>query len=136
MREWVPAWADDKAGDMSKTRYAELKAFCLQYPERKRRAAAQLGPRAVNMKSTPHGNSVSDPVFAAVQKREKLLDENAIIDSCLEQVADGAWAEALRQNLCYGKALQYIDPALIPSSHRQAFFAARRAFFLLLDEKR
>ena len=136
MREYIPAWAEQGEG-LSKIRYAELKAFCLRYQERKRLAASLLGPRDQSYETIPTGSGIaSDPTFRAVEKREKLLQENALIDQCLQEVAGGAWAEALRQNVCQGKALEHIEPQLLPTSTRNVFFLARKAFFKKLDEMR
>lgn len=136
MREYIPAWAEQGEG-LSKIRYAELKAFCLRYQERKRLAASLLGPHDRSYETIPTGSGiVSDPTLNAVEKREKLLAENALIDQCLQDVAGGEWAEALRQSVCQGKALQHIEPQFLPTSNRNVFFLARKAFFKKLDEMR
>lgn len=135
MRNRIPAWANKKS-DISKNRYAELKSFCLQYQERTKIATSLLGPHGCSFTMVQSGGTVSDPTFRAVEKREKLLQENALIDQCLNGVAGGAWAAALKQNVCQGVALHHIEPRYMPSSNRNAFFSARKAFFLMLDDLR
>ena len=57
---------------------------------------------------------------------------------CIEQAARetqaGAWEAVLMDNACRGVSYEHIDWADMPTSHRNAFFAARREFFSRLDE--
>lgn len=137
MRSRIPSWTQGSNKEISKARYAELKAFCMQYDERRREARFMLDNYGGSISSvSPFSGTISDPTFKAVDRREKLLSENALIDNCLQAVDGGIWADALRMNICKGIPYNSLDPALIPTSHRETFFQARKAFFLLLDQQR
>ena len=135
LRKPVPVWAGSKH-EISKDRYAELKAFCLQYSERSRMAASLLDPSSRSFNVVHDSHTISDPTYRAVEKREKLLQENELIDKCLAAVQNGIWAIALKKNVCQNIAWQYIEPEYLPTSNRNRFFDARKAFFLMLDEMR
>ena len=133
MRNHIPTWTGRKS-EISRNRYTELKSFCLQYPERVKNAASFVGPRACGFAKYQKNGIVSDPTYSAVEKREKLLKENELIDKCLN--AGGEWARALKLNVCQGVALHHIEPQYMPTSNRNAFFDARKAFFLMLNDLR
>lgn len=124
--------------DIGEWRYKELKAFCRQYPEKKARAASLLGVRGMGLgDGMPHGKgTTSDPVSAAVSKREELIRDVEMIDRCLGAVDGGAFEHALRLNVCYGSSYDCITPEILPTSKRNTFFEARRKFFCLLDAER
>ena len=137
---------------ISKWAYEELKAFCRQYPEKKAEAAALLGIRSTDhvveytvgegkKRQTfgtvlPRGNSTSNPVEDTIMKRLRLLEDCDLIDRVAADTDGGNWAEALILNCCYGKGYELIDPAILPTSRRNAFFQARREFFWRLNCER
>ena len=57
---------------------------------------------------------------------------------CIERAAHetqaGAWEAALMENVCEGVSYEHLAWEKLPTSNRNAFFAARREFFLRLDE--
>lgn len=129
---YVPCW---KQIGISKDRYQQLLHFCRQYPEWKIEADSLLGIRAVKADGMPHGSGKQDPVAMAAEKREKLMSKMAIVEECAMAVGRGAWYKAIIQNICIGKAYSQMESVLMPSSHKAAFFAKRREFFMLLDKR-
>lgn len=135
---------------ISRWAYEELRAFCRQYPEKKAKAAALLGIQGgsrIQETKDEHGDvigivlpsskgAVSDPVFRAVEKREKLLADCALVDKAAKNAADGKFEAALILNCCYGTGYEYIDPSIIPNTNRNAFFRARREFFWILNREK
>lgn len=137
---------------ISRWAYEELKAFCRQYPEKKAEASALLGVRSSchvveyrvgegDKRKTlgtvmPRGNATSNPVEDTMLKRMRLLEDCDLIDRVAAETDGGYWKEALILNCCYGKGYEQIDPAILPTSKRNAFFAARREFFGRLNNER
>ena len=137
---------------ISRWAYEELKAYCRQYPEKKAQADALLGVKSsdhvveyvvgdgdrkkVYGTVLPRGNGGSNPVEDTVMKRLRLLEDCDLIDRVAADTDGGNWAEALILNCCYGKGYELIDPAILPTSRRNAFFQARREFFWRLNCER
>lgn len=137
---------------ISRWAYEELKAFCRQYPEKKAEANALLGVRSSchvveytegsgDKKKTlgtvmPRGNATSNPVEDVIMKRLRLLEDCDLIDRVAGETDGGDWKEALILNCCYGKGYELLDPAILPTSKRNAFFQARREFFYRLNCER
>lgn len=137
---------------ISRWAYEELRAFCRQYPEKKARADALLGIRSTDhvveytvgegdKKRTlgtvmPRGNTTSNPVEDVIIRRMQLLRDCDLIDKVARDVDGGGWERALILNVCYGIGYVDIDPVILPSTHRNAFFQARREFFFRLNEKK
>lgn len=129
---YTPCW---KQIGISRDRYIELLHFCRQYPEWKREASSLLGIRAIRQDGQPHGNGKSDPVAASVERRERLMEKIAIVDSCAREIGGGEWYAAIIQNVCIGKAYTQMDRALMPTSDKNAFFRRRREFFETLNRR-
>ena len=137
---------------ISRWAYEELKAFCRQYPEKKAEADALLGVRSVchvveytvgegDKRQTlgtvmPRGNTTSNPVEDTILKRLRLLEDCDLIDRVAGATDGGDWKEDLILNCCYGKGYELLDPAILPTSKRNAFFQARREFFFRLNNER
>lgn len=117
---------------ISRYAYAELRAFCRQYGEKKEKAAALAGISSPVLNGMPHAGVVSDPVARAVERRERLLADCAMIERAAATPSDGAYYHALILNCCHGVGYVYLDPAILPTSKRSAFFRARREFFWTL----
>ena len=134
---------------ISRWAYEELKAFCRQYPEKKAEANALLGVKSSchvveyreadgKMAGTvmPRGNMTSNPVEDTIMKRLRLLEDCDLIDRVAAETDGGDWKEALILNICYGKGYEYIDPAILPNTNRNAYFQARMEFFFRLNNER
>lgn len=132
MRTYNPDYTDF---GISRDRYRELLAFCRQYQEWQAEARSLLGVSAQSYEQMPHGNEVGDPVYKVMLKREKLLAKIGVVEEVADEVDGGRWRAALIQNVCMGRALKFIDPAILPTSRRNSFFQQRRAFFILLDKR-
>ena len=131
MRNYMPRYA--KYG-IPPARYNELRAFCLQYPLWRAEARSLLGVGGQKLSAMPHGSGVGDPVARAAERREKLLSKVELVENVARSVEGGRWYAALIQNCCMGRGLHHIDPAILPTSNRNAFYLARRLFYLALDE--
>lgn len=130
MRHYIPHW--DSIG-ISKERYLELMHFCRQYPDWKTEAESLIGPSGVKLDGMPHGSFSGDPVAAAAERRAGLLARVQLVDDCAAAVGGGRWYTALIQNVCMGRAYAALDAAILPTSDRNSFFKAKRAFFVRLD---
>lgn len=137
---------------ISRYAYEELRAFCWQYPEKKTQADMLLGLSGHDNITTvhksvcgevqevgevmPRGGGISDPTASTALKRDRYLADCDLIDRIARETDGGGWEKALILNCCYRVGLTDIDPAILPSSHRNAFFQAKREFFFRLHEAR
>lgn len=121
---------------ISRYAYAELRAFCRQYGEKKSKAAALADVSSPALTGMPHAPAVSDPVTRAVERREKLLRDCNMIERAASIPSEGAWYRALILNCCHGIGYLYIEPAVLPTTNRNDFFRARREFFWALHQLR
>ena len=137
---------------ISRYAYEELRAFCWQYPEKKTQADMLLGLSGHDNITTlhksvcgkvqevgevmPRGGGISDPTASTALKRDRYLADCDLIDRIARVTDGGGWEKALILNCCYRVGLTDIDPAILPSSHRNAFFQAKREFFFRLHEAR
>lgn len=138
---------------ISRFEYDELYAFCRQYPEKKRKAALLLGPRSacsvVEYRDAagcmagallPRGNGVSNPVEAVALKRMKLLADCDMIENAARETAGGRWYTMLIRHVCYGEGYESLKMKLpaedVPTFNRNAFFRAKREFFVRLKAER
>ena len=121
---------------ISRFAYAELRAFCRQYGEKRAKAAALAGISSPLMMGVAHGTAISDPVTRAFERREALLRDCAMIERAAELAGGGGFYHALILNCCHGIGYIYMDPAILPTANRNAFFRARREFYWLLHQIR
>ena len=84
----------------------------------------------------PKGNTAGDPVYSAVIRREKLLADCEIVERAARMTKGGEYAEALILNCCYGVGYDSLDKTILPSSHRAAYWEARRIFYWNLSNLR
>lgn len=129
-RAWVPDWTEY---GISRERYRELLAFCRQYPEWKSEAASLIGIGAQNYEERISGGDVPSQVVRQAERRELLVDNITLVERVARLVDDGRWFTAIIQNVCMAKPLSCLDPAILPTSRRNDYFHARRAFFVALD---
>lgn len=131
MRNYIPHY---QRYGLSAARYQELRAYCLQYPLWQAEAKSLLGVGAQRYSSMPHGSGVGDPVARAAERREVLTSKIELVERLARAVEDGRWYTALIQNCCMGRSLSVIDQTILPTANRNAYYRARRAFYLALDE--
>lgn len=117
--------------EISKYRYRELKNFCLQYNEKKQQLAALRGLGAVIYNNEPHGSGISNPTAAKAERAQQLARDINLIEQTVMEVDsvnyDSLLANVTATNLPY----EYLSPAC----GRRQFYADRRKFFFLLDER-
>lgn len=134
--------------------YKELTYFCLRYEQMKRDAAALLTTRistpapAMYHKGgkeygtfLPHGSgATSDPVAAAMEKREKLLGDVRMIERAAMaagELDDGhsIYTALLRAVTTRGGVQAVMtDTDARPPCGKNEFYAARRKFYWILRE--
>lgn len=132
VRTYQPDYTDF---GISRDRYRQLLYYCRQYREWMAEASSLLGVGAQQYSVMPHGSEVGDPVARAVMRREQLVAKCARVERVADCVDGGRWRAALIQNICMGKALHFIDPAILPTSNRNDYYKARREFFILLNRE-
>lgn len=146
MREYRPRL---EGVGISKWEYEELRAFCRQYPEKKARATALLGIRGCDRIVTaqdergreigvvmPGGVHISSPTAETAIRRIRLLADCDLIDRCARSVQDGKWERALILHCCYAVQHELLDHVIMPTANRNAFFRAKREFFVALKAAR
>ena len=131
MRRYIPNYTEE---GISRERYLELLHYCRQYPEWITQANSYLGASAQKYSPMPHSEgSVSDPTQTAMLKREQYRAKIDMVDQAI--VAAGVeWRTALLMNICYGRPYYQINPVLMPSSKRTAYYEVKRLFFIELDK--
>lgn len=130
LRRYKPDYSDI---GISKDRYLELLHFCRQLPEWQKQADSYLGASAQNYDPSPHSKgAVSDPTQLAVLRREQYCTRIGIINQAA-QAAGAEWSHILIQNVCYARPLWQFDPVIMPTSNRNAYYAAKKLFFKALD---
>lgn len=119
---------------INRYRYDELRAYCCQYPDKRATIDALADVKSTwSTDGAGGGAANSSPVEWAVIKRERLVHDCELIEQAAMQVDGGKWYTALLLNCCYGKPYGRLEPEMLPSSRREAYFAARRKFFVALD---
>lgn len=73
---------------ISKNAFEELRAFCLQYPEKKRKVADAISIKSPNFSGMPHGYNVSDPTAKAAESIEKNQADIDLIEQTAKEVDD------------------------------------------------
>ncbi len=123
--------------DISDNRYMELKYFCLQYEDKKRMARdILLSYSGSHFDSVPSSNwKNSSVVEAKMLKRDTLLHDIKLIESCAQDVQEGEWYSALIDSCCRGRNYDTMDKSKMPTSHRKGFYDARKEFYALLDHR-
>lgn len=118
---------------ISKKRYMELRAVCLQYPERE--AALRYGAKGVSYDPAPSGSSLAgDPTAAAAAYNAKLSAKNDKIRTAAKKAAEGipGLAAAILESVTEG--VGYYDLRHEPPMAPTDFYGYRRYFYHLLDQ--
>lgn len=121
--------------ELSPDRVAELRYFCLQYPEKKAALAAMRGGfNALGQGGQPRGGRISDTTarraMRALDSKERRDVE--MIEAAAREACRGSKAlyECLMKNVTRGIGVRSLG---VPMGLRQ-FYALRRQFYKLLDE--
>jgi len=115
---------------------AELIYFCLQYDEKRKRADSLIGARAQQLTGMPGGGQVGNPTESIAIKREKLMRDVDMIDAAAAAVDNGRWKDALIEACCRNTRLRHIPIRIVPTLYSNAFYKARREFFIRLKQLR
>ena len=124
-----------KDQEISFAAYSELKAFCLQYEEKKRRLADVYGGGWGHRTEMPRGNTCADPTAHRAEIAAKLSNDVELIEKTAKEVDDSI-ATYLLKNVTQEwtwDAMKLHDN--IPIGRRQ-FYAARKRFVFLLALKK
>ena len=120
-----------KGQEISFAAYSELKAFCLQYNEKRKRLKDLYGFTSERDPGMPKGNMCADPTAHRAEVAAKLSTDVELIEKTAQEV-DASIANYLLKNVTEewtwdAMKLHYN----IPIGRRQ-FYAARKNFFFLL----
>lgn len=116
---------------LSRWQLEEMKAVCLQYPDKIRRARELLVRPGIRYDLTRSGSAAeSDPVVQIVIRRERLERDIRLIDQAAADTAGGAWTYGLIEHCCKGVSYDHLDQAKLPTANRNAFFQAAAEFYV------
>ena len=121
---------------ISKYRYRELKAFCLQYPEKKEKLS--YGLTSVAGDGSGQSGKIGRPTDSqAIHNEHYARDISMIEQSAIAASADiYPWIIAsVTEDLNYEELLAHTTLGPVPIS-RQDFYGIRRLFYSILDQKR
>lgn len=117
---------------ISRHRYYELKHFCLQYPEWKRRLRELDALRsAAYFDATAAKGRVSDPTAQCAEERLHISSRMELLERVSMQAA-GDLGELLLRSVTEGLAYEYISPPCC----REVWYTTYRRFFWLLSRIR
>ncbi|MBQ7860337.1 MAG: hypothetical protein IJ347_09440 [Faecalibacterium sp.] len=117
--------------EISRERYRELKYFCRQYPEKKRKLADARDLSGQNWDGMPHANTVGDPTARRAEKALRYAHDVELIERVAAQAAPDCTRELLL-NVTEGVPWEKLP---VYRGKRQ-FYAIRRRFFWLLDAQK
>lgn len=123
-------WEDYK---ISKNRYAELKAFCLQYDEK--RSKINRGIKSMKYDGMPKGNYKGNPLEEMAIKNIQYQKDCEMIEKAAEATSKELYPYILK-SVINGLSYRYIEYdeniGRIPVGKTE-FYAMRRKFFHYLD---
>ncbi len=119
---------------ISKNRYRELRAFCLQYDEKK--SKVRYGIPAVQSDGIPSGNFKQSQVEKQAIENSAFLRDIRMIEEAAIKADPGVWKYILR-SVTQGLSYEYIeyDEELgkIPMCSKD-FYGTRKLFYSILDK--
>ena len=121
-----------KTYELTRNEYRELKYFCLQYYEKKRKLAEIGSLKAVRYDRTAYSCEIPKPTEEAAIRRRQLEHDIDLIETALELVADEPVRSYLRKSVVNAQ-VSYNNFFDIPMG-RQQFFELRRKFFFTLKQ--
>lgn len=116
---------------ISKHRYLELKNFCLQYDEKKRKVRYN-GSKAISYDGMPHAQNVGNPVETEAIRNIMNQRDCEIIEQAAIEASPQLYPYIL-MNVTKGIAYEYLGNVPIC---KKDFYGYRRLFFCCLDLKR
>ena len=118
--------------EISRFAYRELKYFCLQYEEKKKRAAGLSQLSATVYDGMPHGGAIGNPTEQKAIVAAQLHTDCELIEQTAMEAANGWGYQQLIKNVTLGVPYSYLD---IPCG-KNKFTDIRRRFFYLLAKKK
>lgn len=118
---------------ISKNRYKELKAFCLQYDEKK--SKVKYGISAMKYDGMPKGNSVGSGVESQAIRNNLFKQECAMIEMAAMQANPEIWKYILK-SVTMGlpfEFIEYDDELGRITVGKTDFYGYRKLFFHYLD---
>lgn len=119
---------------ISKHRYQELKAFCLQYEEKKNKI--QYGLSSVQNNGAPAGCGVGRPTERQAIDNEQYKRDCLMIEEAAVRANPGIWKYILK-SVTLGLPYEFIEydeeQGKIPMC-RSDFYGTRRKFYAILNE--
>lgn len=121
--------------NISKNRYRELKAFCMQYDEKKSELQQIYTSSTVAPEVSVKGGMPGKPTEQKAMRASKLKDEIKLIDETLKEACgeDVGIIEPLKKNVTLGLGFEALG--CVPCNCR-SFYQYRRKFFFLLDKRK
>lgn len=131
MRSYQLQMKDD---DISPARMRELKAFCEQYEEKKKKLRDLYFLSSPPFDAPTQGGTQSNPTEKRAIKAQALRADVTLIDRCLQEASGGVALieEQLKRNVVRRQG--YNSLGWMPCGRRQ-FFAIRRSFFWKLNRE-
>ncbi len=120
---------------ISKYRYQELRAFCLQHEEKKAELKQLYSLSSISTEISVMGGMPGKPTERKALKADELKRDIDMVEKCLVEACgeDVGLIECLRKSVTYGFGFSRLG--YVPCGKNQ-FFAYRRKFFFLLDKNK
>ena len=118
---------------ISKNRYREMKAFCLQYPEWKEKLSCLQDLKGMANGEAVQSGTLGNPTEAAALACMEYSERIGYVESSLEMAtgSDRIMYNALLKNITKNMSFEQISPPV----SRTVFFEIRTAFFVNLNRK-
>lgn len=117
--------------NITRTKYNELKYFCMQYNEKKQELQKNYGLGNVVNDGMPKGNIPGNPVECAAIRNAMLRSDIEMIEQTAME-ADSEIYQWIIKNVTEGLPYEYMDVPI----NRTDFYCIRKYFFYLLSLKR
>lgn len=121
---------------IGRERYYELKHFCLQYPEWKKKLAElaySTYPQQLGFIGAD--GQLCNPTEKRVIDRDIYISNIAMVNKVIEET-DHELAVYILQSVAYGRSFTYLQTVMRIPCCRDVFYDRYRKFFWLLDKVR
>ena len=131
-----PEISKKKPYHIPKHRYYELKHFCLQYPEwKKKLSEIDISNGSSLIKVTKDSIEFKDPTFSVMEAIDIYERQIEMVESCAV-AADPTIANYILEAVCFGKTFEELKTLRGIPCGRSYFYNAYRKFFWYLDKLR
>lgn len=126
-----------KAYKINKYRYAELRAFAIQYHTWKHYLAELTSLSAVNIDGLPHGGGVSDPTASKADELHRLSSRIKLIeDCCLAAGGDENYYAILKGVTTPNSNYNWLHMKGFCFCGRRQYYEMRYKFYYILDKEK